>query len=85
MRAILASSVAFAQKAVQNFDDSTRSVGMNLARRFNAGIQVSIRPRRVATSESSVSRRYATLTSGPQIPALKGQAKFVPTLRVGGS
>jgi short-subunit dehydrogenase involved in D-alanine esterification of teichoic acids len=63
---------------------STRSVGMNLARRFNAGEKVILCSRRVATIEfiSSFSRRYATRIPVDLFPALKGRAKFIPTLRV---
>ena len=40
--------------------------------------------RRVATSETGeLNRRYATRTGAPpDPPALKGRAKFMPTLRV---
>jgi len=56
---------------------------MNLARRFNAGISA-LWSRRVATIESGSSfrRRYATRTLRSLFPALKGRAKFMPTLRV---
>ena len=60
---------------------STRSVGMSLARRFNAGIQ--LLPVRVATIEATVSG-VATRRENwiGLFPALKGRAKFIPTLRV---
>jgi len=61
---------------------STRSVGMNLARRFNAGIRLVSVSRRVATIESSVRRGYATRVHCYPFPALKGRAKLIPTLRV---
>jgi hypothetical protein len=39
--------------------------------------------RRVATLESlAIDRRYATKTQNHLSPALKGRAKFAPTLRV---
>jgi hypothetical protein len=62
--------------------NSTRSVGMTLARRFNAGDQVATRPRRIATIESTLRLRYATRTLLNPFPALKGRAKVMPTLRV---
>jgi hypothetical protein len=76
---------------------STRSVGMNLARRFNRGPRAGS-PRGVAApgSDHGHARRVATIESGPQFqaslrnagylehsfPALKDRAKFIPTLRV---
>ncbi len=62
----------------------TRSVGMNLARRFNAGIESLNCSRRVATLEASWSQtslRDAKIRV-PVFPALKGRAKFTSTLRV---
>ena len=62
---------------------SARSVGLNLARRFNAGIRVLRFSRRVATIEfPGFTRRYATRTHRWFFPALKGRAKFIATLRV---
>jgi hypothetical protein len=57
---------------------------MSLARRFNAGIRWLAGSRRVATIEIALifRRRYATLRLCPPFPALKGRAKFIPTLRV---
>src|SRR5712671_1575772 len=63
---------------------STRSVGMNLARRFNAGARVSAGSRRVATVEflgfqaSPCDANTSLAFSRP----LKGRAKFRSTLRV---
>ena len=56
---------------------------MNLALRFNAGDQVSTRFRRLATIEyliSGVATRREPVVD--PFPALKGRAKFIPTLRV---
>ena len=61
---------------------STRSGGMNLARRFNAGEGSTRRSRRVATPDKRLNRRYATGTIPNLSPALKGRAKLIPTLRV---
>jgi hypothetical protein len=63
---------------------STRSVGMNLARRSNAGSE---RPFALVASatvdnrafQASLARREHTETL---CPALKRRAKFMPTLRV---
>ncbi len=57
---------------------STRSVGLNLAQRFNAGITKKIESRRVATIEcrSVFRRRYATAIIGNLLPALKRRSKF---------
>jgi hypothetical protein len=62
---------------------STRSVAMSLARRFNAGIHVVSKSRRVATIEFALNftRRYATLILHGPFPALKGRAKLIPALR----
>jgi len=49
---------------------STRSAGMNLARRFNAGITYA-HSRRVATIESSFRRRYATRGFGCPSPGVE--------------
>ena len=61
---------------------STRSVGANLARRFNAG-EYDQWVRRVATMETGV---HASLRDAGFLyrlfPALKYRAKFTPTLRV---
>ena len=66
---------------------STRSVGVTLARRFNAGKRAVSCSRRVATSDlpmfSNVfSRRDATTNVSLIYPALKRRAKFITTLRV---
>ena len=57
---------------------STRSVGLNLARRFNAWRAGAIFPRRVATIEftfvSGVATRRKTLPD--LFPALKSRSKF---------
>lgn len=60
------------------------SGGMNLARRPNAGIRLVPVLRRLATIESRFDfrRRSATRTRRWPFPALKGQAKFMLTLRV---
>ena len=63
---------------------STRSVGMNLARPFKAGkgqrgVRVASRRLKLALE---FNRRYATTASNAPVPALKGRAKFMPTLRV---
>ena len=55
---------------------------MSLARRFNAGITHWFGSRRVATIEAIFRRRYATRSPWLPFPALKGRAKFIPTLRV---
>jgi hypothetical protein len=57
---------------------------MNLARRFNAGIQVIACSRRVATIEASLVSSVATRRRYrvDLFPALKDRAKFIPTLRV---
>jgi hypothetical protein len=63
---------------------STRSVGMSLARRFNAGGKYQpYYDRRVATLEIGIcfSRRYATKTTRRLVPALKRRAKLIPSLR----
>ena len=62
-----------------------RGVDMNLARRFNAGIEPAKLPRRVATLErDSLSRRYARAVQAPLVfPALKRRAKLTLPLRAG--
>jgi len=50
---------------------SARSVGMNLARCFNAGIRVVGYPRRAATLESIFMRRYATRLGGGSFPGFE--------------
>jgi hypothetical protein len=63
---------------------STRSVGMNLARPFKAGNPQPSGPasRSDVRTSGEFNRRYATGTANNLIPALKGRAKFRPTLRV---
>jgi hypothetical protein len=58
---------------------------MNLARRFNAGMYVNDFSRRISTIEktpliSGVATRREHIYA--LFPALKGRAKFMPTLRV---
>ena len=57
---------------------------MNLARRFNAGIRFVKCSRRVATIEFRPGSNVATRRGHCvwRFPALKGRAKFTPTLRV---
>jgi len=67
---------------------STRSVGVTLARRFNAGERVVGFSRRVATTDFPnilklfFSRRDATQCFVDPYPALKRRAKLMMTLRV---
>jgi len=66
---------------------STRSVGLTLARRFNAGERMVGCSRRLATtdfpkSQTVFSRRDATNVFVDPYPALKRRAKFMTTLRV---
>jgi hypothetical protein len=63
---------------------STRGVGMNLARRFNAGNRVVTGSRRVATIDFTLVSGVATRRKNfvRLFPALKGRAKFIPSLRV---
>src|SRR5262249_44492963 len=66
---------------------SSRSDGLNLGRRFNAGGVVQSSPRRVATVEptaamiAAFNRRYATGDFSYARPALKRRPKFKPSLR----
>jgi hypothetical protein len=59
------------------------SVGMNLARPFKAGESSITYLRRVATAETGAqfNRRYATRHTMRLVPAFKGRAKLIPTLR----
>src|SRR5215510_9775084 len=66
---------------------SSRSDGLNLGRRFNAGSVVQSSPRRVATVEptaamiAAFNRRYATGNFSYAMPALKRRPTFKPSLR----
>jgi hypothetical protein len=57
---------------------------MNLARPFKAGKRPSRIRVALATPENCAqfNRRYATTVFNAFAPALKGRAKFMPTLRV---